>query len=481
MEKSDPNLKIEQCPLKIQKFLQQFLHKQDLFDKHINAINALLKSNKDIDFDGLLAKDPRNLPRKKAFELQDKVKEIISKCVIDLEKHSYNTFKAYISSIKIFFEHYHINLEPTDWREIRALRTNHKKIGGKDKAPTKQEMQKILSNMDALETAFVLIGTSSGLRPGDILYIELNDLHLDKNPPEITNRVPCTATKKRLDFAVISKEAKKAIETYLPQRQRYFENKNIKILKTTDKNKGNLENKLFPISDRTIRERWNKKVKKVEGLYIIKKIGEKEKKESIYDLHKLRYYFRTYLGKSDLAEFLMGHTDMNNYYYGKQEEEAKKDYITLSNSLLINEESAIPEQVKKENLEGLLKIKQDIHEEVDKKLKEQMQKMNDIIKSLLPEPSPGYPKYHRGHRYENNERIDSKWDENQKNFVQVSKEEQDQINSTIEPNDPQKEWELAYDKIEKEHPGLTEEKYEHLAWVEVDKKKNKKTTTDEAT
>jgi len=382
MEKSDPNLKIEQCPLKIQKFLQQFLHKQDLFDKHINAINALLKSNKDIDFDGLLSKDPRNLPRKKAFELQDKVKEIISKCVIDLEKHSYNTFKAYISSIKIFFEHYHINLEPTDWREIRALRTNHKKIGGKDKAPTKPEMQKILSNMDALETAFVLIGTSSGLRPGDILYIELDDLHLDKNPPEITNRVPCTATKKRLDFAVISKEAKKAIETYLPQRQRYFENKNIKILKTTDKNKGNLENKLFPISDRTIRERWNKKVKKVEGLYIIKKIGEKEKKESIYDLHKLRYYFRTYLGKSDLAEFLMGHTDMNNYYYGKQEEEeAKKDYITLSNSLLINEESAIPEQVKKENLEGFDKIRKDITK-YNKNLREDIKKAKENMHQI---------------------------------------------------------------------------------------------------
>jgi integrase len=372
MEESEPNLKFEQMPLAIKKILEKYKNKGSLYDKHFYAFNYLIKSNKDFDFDKFFSINTKRLSRSREEDIKEKAEEIITNCINYMVKQErgYETIKAYISSIKMLFEEKHINLEPITWKKIKGLQTEDQKIKIDEPAPKKQEMQKILSNMDALERAFVLVMLSSGLRPYDILYIELTDLHLERNPPEITNRVPCTKTKKRLPFTLISKEAKDAIETYLPQRQRYFDNKKIAVYKTNN-NKNNRENKLFPIADKTMRERWKKKVTKVDGLYTINEKGEKK---AIYDLYILRSYFRTYLGKQDLAEFLMGHTGMNTYYYRQQVDEAKKEYITLSNNLLINEESMIPEQVKKEYLEGYGKIKQNQMDELEKKLTKKMEK-----------------------------------------------------------------------------------------------------------
>ena len=53
-----------------------------------------------------------------------------------------------------------------------------------------------------------------------------------------------------------------------------------------------------------------------------------------YNHYSLKIYFRTYLGNRDLAEHLMGHTDIANQYCNKQEHEIT--YKTTSHTQKIS-------------------------------------------------------------------------------------------------------------------------------------------------
>lgn len=364
--------------LKIEKFLQQFSHKKALLRKHRNAINALLNANKNVDFDSLFPENPTKLSRSKEFEIQDQAKQAIKNCMKELvqRKLSGTTIINYMSSIKTLFEQHEIILKPNAWKEIKSLQTQYGNTFH-SMTPTKQQMQKILSNADALEKAFSLTMLTTGLRPIEILNIELNDLHLKEQPPRIVIKTINTQTKRRIPNIYITEECKIAIENYMPQISRYVENKKISHLPNTNINNNNQSNKLFPISDVTIRHRWNKLLKN-SNLNEINDNGKQ--KRHIFNLYTLRAYFRTYLNNSDLAEHLIGHKDISNQYYNKQEEEIKKDYIIYSKNLYIYSNPILPEEITKKGSIEILTDKVKSLEENEKKLnKQNEQKIKKVI------------------------------------------------------------------------------------------------------
>lgn len=332
--------------LKINQFLQDFSHKEALLRKHRNAIKALQSANKNVDFDKLFSNDPRKMSKEQEIDIQDLAEKIIKNCVILLDKNKRSgvTITNYLSSIKTLFEHYHIELPHSTWKKIKKLQTRYGD-SYHPKAPTKEQIQKILSNADAIEKAFYLTMLTTGLRPEEIVNIELNDLHLEEQPPRISITTANTATKRRLPYAYITEEAKIAIKNYIPQRPRYFNNKKISNLPNTKTNKNNLSNKLFPIAKVTMRSRWNDLLKHSE-LHETRKNGTQ--KRHIFNFYTLKYYFRSYLGNPDLAEHLIGHIDMSNQYSNKQDEEIKKDYLIFSKNLYINSNPVLPEETKKE-------------------------------------------------------------------------------------------------------------------------------------
>jgi integrase len=240
------------------------------------------------------------------------------------------SFKDYLSVIKQFFEEYHIEFYKTDWKRIKKHIPKTGKIVN-DLPLDKQKIRLILSNADSLLRAFAFIIMCSGQREEDISNIEISDLHLNEKPPRINNRTKNTGTKKRHPYIYITDECKKAIEDWLSQRDEYTKYRR-KISNLPIEYNIKNDNKLFSTSIGRIRAKWNNKLKEV-GLdeYIL----INDKKYYRYRFYNLKSFFRSNLKNRDLAEYLMGHSNINNIYYKKPQNEIQKEYLEYSHNLLL--------------------------------------------------------------------------------------------------------------------------------------------------
>ncbi|MFX0138367.1 MAG: hypothetical protein ACFFDN_32295, partial [Candidatus Hodarchaeota archaeon] len=266
------------------------------------------------------------------IELMDKYIDDIIEYAIFLKDRlkAEQSFKDYLSVIRQFFEEYHIEFYKTDWKRIKKHIPRTGKIVN-DLPLDKEKIRLILSNADSLLRAFSLVIMCSGQREEDISNIELSDLHLDEKPPRINNRTLNTSTKKRHPFFYTTDECKKAIEDWLLQRDEYIRfRRNISNLPIEYDLKK--DNKLFPTSIGRIRAKWNNKLKEV-GLdeYVL----INGKKYYRYRFYNLKSFFRSNLNNRDLAEYLMGHFNINNRYYGKPQNEIQKEYLDCSHNLLL--------------------------------------------------------------------------------------------------------------------------------------------------
>jgi len=456
--------------LKIEQFLQQFSHKEALLRKHRNAINALLKANIETNFDILFSKDPRKLSRKQEIDIQDQAEQVIKKFVIYLENNnlSATTITNYLSSIKNLFEYFHIELSQSAWKQIKSLRT-HNGTTFHTMTPTKEEIKTILSMSDALEKAFILTMLTTGKREQELLNIELEDLHLNEQPPRINIQTRNTTTKRRTPFAYITEECKDALESYMKLRDTYFLKRIEKSnLKTIDKQKiiETNSNKLFHISDRTIRAHWNDLLNKT-GFNEFCKNGNK--KRHTFNLYSLRYFFRTYLENPDLAEYLLGHTNISNKYFNKQEHEIKEDYLLYSKNLYIYSNPTLPQEIREE-FEGVKEITQERVKILEKKLEALVTYIQQSTTYDREAPAP----FSLYHTYKDGKRIDYDMDKKDREIKPISKSKQNIINDCYKDDI---EWELFQEEYDKEHPEdlkLDEQEYWSKVWTAYEKTKQKK-------
>jgi len=335
---------------KINTYFNNMHFKKALKKRTRVSIEYFLKANPTIDLNTYFT-DFRLLQGLELITKQDQTTIAIKNLVTYLEKKKLapNTITGYLSDVKQLHDYYHMNIEDTDWKQIHKMQTHTGKVF-QTTAPTKQQMQRILANANALEKAYFLTILTSGKRPEEILNIELDDLHLEEKPPRICIRARNTSTKRRTPHAFITEECKDAIQTYLTQRPMFIEritNSHLPKEKLSPESRERLKNstKLFCIDERTIRRHWNILLKKAD-------LNETTKNNDIirhkYNHYSLRHYFRTYLSNRDLAEHLMGHTDISNLYNNKQEGEVAQDYLTFSKNLYIYSTQNIDEKLKKD-------------------------------------------------------------------------------------------------------------------------------------
>ena len=196
-----------------------------------------------------------------------------------------------------------------DYTKI-VLKDIRKKIGRlrpvtMDRTPSKEELQKILSNMDLRGRAFFLTMISSGMRIGEVVKIKINDIDFTSDPVRINIRFGNTKSKSRRT-AFISSEAKEAILIWLKNRDKY-----VKIatglMRRYKNNNSAYNGSIFPFSQDSARGIWNEALHNA-GL---EEIDCETNRRTLHP-HSLRHFFRRKAGSvvnRDIAEGLIGHEE----------------------------------------------------------------------------------------------------------------------------------------------------------------------------
>jgi len=278
---------------KIEEFLLNYKSKST-----IQTYKSLLKKYFDT-----INKDPNTYFKGKQ-DYESDIKKFLQKIGNSPPK----TIRGSIAAIKSFMGENDIELSRKFWKKQQG-RIKGKRAWTEDNVPTVEQLQKILTHANTLQRGIVLTLVSSGMRIGEVLQIQENDVDLTQNPAHINVRGEYTKSGERRDV-FISSEAVTAINEWLKVRDKYLITACGRI-KALDKYLGREvtktlnDNRLFPVGDETVRQMWNRLLDKAG-------FGDVDERTGVHKmhLHTLRKFFRSRLPKAigvDITEMLMGH------------------------------------------------------------------------------------------------------------------------------------------------------------------------------
>ncbi len=235
----------------------------------------------------------------------------------------------------------------------------------------------MISHMDVRGRALALFLVSSGVRIGEALLIQINDVNFGSEPPEVTVRAEITKTKIQR-YTFISKEATAAIMEWLKVREKY-------ITAATNKNAGLIQagygkkvkrpardTRLFPFSDQVVSQIWETALKN-SGLY---SVDSSTGRRQIHP-HQLRKFFRSYLGLSmpvDMVEVLMGHSGyLTSAYRRIPKKEIAEAYLQNEYRVMIQ----VPRELKE--MESEFRTRMNTHSEIiENVVKENIHLKNEV-------------------------------------------------------------------------------------------------------
>ncbi|MFH1327592.1 MAG: site-specific integrase [Candidatus Bathyarchaeota archaeon] len=297
------------------------------------------------------------------------------------------TVKTLISAVRSFFVENDVELGEKFWRGLR------RKIKGNrawtvDQVPSNQELRRILSHMDVKGRALCLTLASSGMRIGEALQLQLDDVELNNEPAKITIQAKYTKTgNSRMAF--ISQEAKETLEEWLRVREKYI---NGAVGKSHIHVKTAKDERIFPFDVSTAYIIWQNALSKSGFLKKDKATG----RNTIHP-HVLRKFFRTKLGAIipvDVTEALMGHEGYLTEVYRKYSvEDLAKFYLQGEPNLSVFTDTAevgkLRQEVEEKNKQLQTVINGLVSENMN--LKEKMKQLDDLAKvttSTLQEIMP---------------------------------------------------------------------------------------------
>jgi len=266
------------------------------------------------------------------------------------------TIRLKLSSIKSFLIENDVELPLKFWRMI-----NRKMKGSRaltlDRTPTIAELKQILMHMPIQGKALYLILESSGMRIGELLKSNIDDLYLEENPARIQIRGEITKTGNSR-HAFFSSEAKEAITEWLKVRENYLK---AAIGKSHLYDKVSDDPRLFPFNSSTAYCLWKNALHKA-GLNGRDKSTNREKLHP----HVLRKFFRTQLPSVipvDIVEALMGHEGYLTEVYRKYKvEDLAKFYLKGEPALLVFTDTKKVVELQKAIEEKSTKLRKDIEE-----------------------------------------------------------------------------------------------------------------------
>jgi integrase len=236
------------------------------------------------------------------------------------------TQHLYLSTMRTFFVENEVELPSKYWRTTRR-RIRGSRARTMDKVPVNGNLKKIIMHMPVHGKALYLMLASSGMRIGEALSLETDDVYLDEKPVRVNIRGEHTKSgNPRVTF--ISSETKEFLEEYLKYRNNYITSKRTRYEKVTE------DQRLFPFTSTTALVIWQTAIDK-SGF------NERDKSTNlhVYHPHTLRKFFRSRMSTVihiDIVEELMGHEGyLTNEYRRHTTEELAEAYLKGESSVTV--------------------------------------------------------------------------------------------------------------------------------------------------
>jgi len=219
---------------------------------------------------------------------------------------------------------------------LPAEMTRRLKVGGKsltrDRAPTLEELRHILNHADLQLKAYLLMLTSSGLRPGEGLGIEWSDIDLVTGKIHIRREIAKNGEPRDTFISSEALDVLKQWQTYHPAYAEKIDSYTVPEEFTRDMNK------VFPLSYNGLRDKYGR---------VLEKCGLDEKDPTtgwlVLRLHVMRKFFRTRLPQGgasvDAVEQMLGHSGYcDGAYVRLTDEEIEAAYRAAESVLWIFKE-----------------------------------------------------------------------------------------------------------------------------------------------
>jgi integrase len=272
-----------------------------------------------------------------------------------------------LTAIRQFLEENNIDLSPKFWKKLKRRSKPNKSITI-DRVPTPLELRRILQHGDPMIRAITLIASSSGMRIGEILKLNPDDIDYNSKPTKINLRAEITKTKtSRITF--ISNESTEALQEWLKIKKEWFRVAIAKSGNICEKNPN--DKRLFPINHSSYTKKWHRCLR-------LTRLNQRDKNSNIHVLHihTLRKYFETRMSFAGVPEAiyqeLEGHEGyLNGSYKRYTEEELKEAYLKGLPNLLVFETLPL------EHNERITKI-----EEKDKEIEELRKTQEELTKQM---------------------------------------------------------------------------------------------------
>ncbi len=228
------------------------------------------------------------------------------------------TIRLYISAVRTFLMENDIELPEKFWRSLT------RKIKGSmartmDKIPSNVQLRRIIMHMPVHGKALYLTLASSGMRIGEALQLELDDIDLDNDPPKISIRGEYTKSGDPR-YTFISGETKEHILEWLKYRTEYLKSAS----KRSRHGKSTEDTRLFPFGMSNAHFIWKNALDKTKLNSV-----DKSTKRHQFHPHVLRKFFRTRMGpviSVDITEALMGHKGYLTDIYRRYDEDKLAEF-----------------------------------------------------------------------------------------------------------------------------------------------------------
>lgn len=261
-----------------------------------------------------------------------------------------------MNTIKNFVTHYRRDLKDNEVWDI--FKNKFRGVGAvtEETDLTPEIIKNILENADPLGRAFFLMSVSSGARVDELLHIEPSDIHLEETPVRLHLRAEVVKGKKKPRDTFLTPEAVEAYKKWMALRDDWLKASSEMAVHCHGEGheKDLTDPRVFPMTYSGVRGMWNTCVRKA-GFYQMKSakrkingemqditikavIRDKSTGRQKIRIHGLRKFFRSYLGNTDLAETLMGHSGyLTEQYRRLPLEKKQKDYLdSMTNVMIFN-------------------------------------------------------------------------------------------------------------------------------------------------
>jgi integrase len=253
------------------------------------------------------------------FEDKRDYEEDLGSFFVSLKQLAPKTQRLRLSATRTFLEENKVELSQRFWRRLRR---RIKGNGARTRVvvPTNAQLKQIMLHLPIQGKALYLTLASSGIRIGEALKLQLEDVELDTTPVAINVRSEYSKSgNRRTTF--MSQEAGDVVSAWLHVRDQYLDaavkkSRYAKELKTK---------RLFPFSSANARLMWYNALKK-SGY------DKKDASTNYYELHVhvLRKFFRSRLDEvipKGVMARLMGHEGyLTREYLAITEDDLRKHY-----------------------------------------------------------------------------------------------------------------------------------------------------------